>query len=147
MYSRNETLRAMGRMMARYAQGTVTEMESDEVIQSAPLLKPWTAGTFDKPVAHEKDEVRTDENQPWRCVQAHTHYGEDRWNPAASRALWAPYHAKTQPNALPYVAPTNAEDAYNTGEWMIWTDGLAYMCKDDATVYGPDVLPGAWEVV
>lgn len=32
------------------------------------------------------------------------------------------------------------------GEYMRWTDGQIYRCKADATVHGPDVLPGAWEL-
>lgn len=31
-----------------------------------------------------------------------------------------------------------AHDAYQTGEWMIWTDGKPYRCTQNATVWGPD---------
>lgn len=30
---------------------------------------------------------------------------------------------------------------------MIWADELTYKCLADATVHGPDVLPGSWEVI
>jgi len=90
--------------------------------------------------------LNPDENQPWRCVLAHTHYGEPGWNPAAMRSLWAPYHATKREYALAWVAPTNATDAYNEGEWMVWTDGLAYRALRNAVDRGPDVLPDAWEV-
>ena len=146
MYSTNETMRAIGRVMARYAQDTAATMDADGVIEAAPLMKPWKAGSMTEPVAYKAGDVRTDENQPWKCSQAHTHYGETGWNPAAARALWAPYHAKRKEYALPYVAPTHAQDAYYTGEWMIWTDGLAYMAKRDAVDRGPDVLPDDWAV-
>ena len=146
MYSRNETLRAIGRMMARYAQANAQELDADGVIEAAPLLKPWKAGTAAQPVRYEAGEVRTDENQPWKCILAHAHSGEPGWNPVLSRALWAPYHAAKQEYALPWVQPTNATDAYNTGEWMIWTDGLSYRALRDAVDRGPDVLADAWEV-
>lgn len=146
MYSNSETFRAIGRVMARYAQDHAPDADADGVIEAAPLLKPWTAGSMEAPVSYAAGDVRTDENQPWKCVQAHTHHGEPGWNPAAMRALWAPYHATKKEYALPWVQPTNATDAYNTGEWMIWTDGLAYMALSNALVYGPDVLPDAWEV-
>lgn len=148
MYSTNETMRAIGRVMARYAQDTVGAMDADGVIEAAPLMKPWQAGSTGTPVSYAVGDVRTDENQPWKCVQAHTHYGETGWNPAASsaRALWSPYHATRQDYALPYVAPTNATDAYNEGEWMVWTDGLYYRCIGNAVVRDPGVLPSAWEV-
>lgn len=148
MYSNSETFRAIGRVMARYAQDHAATMDADGVIESAPLQKVWKPGTMTEPVTHERGDIRTDENKPWKCIKAHTHHGEDGWNPAATsaRALWAPYHATRREYALPYVPPSNAEDAYNTGEWMIWTDGLRYMAKGDAVVFGPDVLPDAWEV-
>lgn len=146
MYSTNETMRAIGRMMARYAQDQATEMDADSVIEASPLMKPWKAGSMAEPVSYAVGDVRTDENQPWKCVQAHMHHGEPGWNPAAMRSLWAPYHATRRDYALPYVAPTNATDAYNTDEWMIWTDGMAYKALRDAVDRGPDVLPDAWEV-
>ena len=145
MYSMNETIRAIGRVMARYAHDHAPGAAADGVIEAAPLLKPWAAGSMEAPVSYETGDVRTDENQPWKCVQAHTHHGEPGWNPAAMRALWAPYHATKKEYALPWVQPTNATDAYNTGEWMIWTDGLAYKALSNSLVYGPDVLPDAWD--
>ena len=146
MYSRDDKYHAIGMMMARYAQDHSATMDADGVIESAPLQKVWKPGTMTAPVTYERGDIRTDENQPWKCNQTHTHHGEDGWNPAANRALWSPYHAKTARNALPYVPPTNAEDAYNTGEWMIWTDGMRYMANSDAVTYGPDILPDTWEV-
>ena len=146
MYSNSDTFRAIGRVMARYAQDHAPDADADGVIEAAPLLKPWATGSMEAPVSYAAGDVRTDENQPWKCVQAHTHHGEPGWNPAAMRALWAPYHATKKEYALPWVQPTNATDAYNTGEWMIWTDRLSYKALSNALVYGPDVLPDAWEV-
>lgn len=147
-YSTTEKARAIGRLLARYAQEGVNSADADGVIESAPLLKPWQAGTMEKPITNNAGDVRTDEGQPWKCSQTHTHRGETGWNPAAptARSLWVPYHAKRVDYALPYVQPTHKEDSYNTGEWMIWKDGLRYMANRDAVTYGPDILPDAWEV-
>lgn len=147
-YSNADMARAVGLTMARFAQSSAETADADGVIESAPLLAVWKAGTMETPVTYAAGDIRTDENQPWKCSQAHTHHGEEGWNPAAhtARALWAPYHAKSAENALPYVAPTHAEDAYCAGEWMIWTDSMRYRAKQDAVTYGPDVLPDAWEV-
>ena len=144
MYGTNETLRAMGRMMARYAQSQA--FDADGMIEAAPLLKPWKAGTRENPMAYIENDVRTMDNQPWRCVQAHVHYGEPGWDPASARALWSPYHATKREYALPFVSPTQAQDAYQTGEWMLWTDGKRYLAKRDGVDRGPDVLSDAWEV-
>ena len=143
MYERNEMLRAMGRMMARYAQGQ--EFDADGAIEASPLLKVWKAGTMEMPVSYIEGDVRTFSGQPWKCAQAHVHYGEEGWDPMSARALWAPYHATKKEYALPYVQPTGAQDAYNTGEWMVWTDGKAYQALRDAVVHGPDTLKDAWK--
>lgn len=146
MYNRNEVLRAIGRVMTRYAQEKVNDYDADGVIGAAPLLKPWTAGTAETPISYIVGDVRTCEGQPWRCSQAHVHYGEAGWEPVSSRALWVPYHATRPEYALPYVIPTHAQDSYQTGEWMIWTDGQKYQALRDAVDRGPDELPEAWEV-
>ena len=143
MYERNEMLRAMGRMAARYAQAQT--FDADGTIEAAPLLKEWKAGTADMPVSYIAGDVRTFDGQPWKCAQAHVHYGEDGWDPSGARALWTPYHATKKEYALPYVQPLSAADAYNTGEWMVWTDGKVYQALRNAVVHGPDVLAEAWQ--
>lgn len=47
----------------------------------------------------------------------------------------------------PYVQPTGAHDAYNTGDKMTYTDGKKYICKIDGCVWGPDVYPQGWDLV
>lgn len=145
MYNLNDTLRAIGRVMARYAQEKATSLETDEIIEASPLLKKWVAGTMDKPVSHEAGDVKTYENQPWKCAIAHTHHGEDGWDPVSSRTLWAPYHAKRKDYALPYVQPTAAHDAYQNGEWMVFIDGITYECVGNDVVHDPTVYPQGWK--
>ena len=45
----------------------------------------------------------------------------------------------------PYVQPTGAHDAYNTGN-KITHAGKRYVCKMDGCVWPPDVYPSAWEL-
>ncbi|MFR8332122.1 MAG: hypothetical protein ACLU9S_06985 [Oscillospiraceae bacterium] len=45
-----------------------------------------------------------------------------------------------------YVAPTGAHDAYQADEYMRWTNGGLYLCKQDNTVWSPAELPEAWEL-
>ena len=47
----------------------------------------------------------------------------------------------------PYVQPTGAHDAYNTGDKMTYTDGNKYICQMDGCVWGPDVYPNGWKKV
>ena len=140
------TMRAIGMMVARLARTAAPESNANEVIDLAPLLEPWRAGTNDAPVSYAAGDVRTYSGQPWKCAQAHTHRGEPGWEPGTAASLWAAYHATDAAHALPWIAPTGAHDAYQTGEWMIWTDGNTYRCTQNATVWGPDELPSAWKV-
>lgn len=142
------TMRAVGMMVARLARGRAVEagVAANEVIDLAPLLEPWRAGSTGNPVVYAAGDVRTYSGQPWKCAQGHTHSGEPGWEPGTAASLWAAYHATDAANALPWQAPTGAHDAYQTGEWMIWTDGKPYRCTQNATVWGPDEMPGAWEV-
>lgn len=47
----------------------------------------------------------------------------------------------------PYVQPSGAHDAYNTGDKMTYTDGDKYICQMDGCVWGPDVYPNGWKKV
>lgn len=143
-----KTMRAIGMMVARQARGRAVEdgAAANEIIDLAPLLEPWRAGTSESPVAYTAGDVRTHASQPWKCAQAHTHSGEPGWEPGSDASLWAAYHATDAEHALPWQAPTGAHDAYNAGEWMIYTDGQTYRCTQDGTVWGPDQTPACWEV-
>lgn len=48
-----------------------------------------------------------------------------------------------------WAQPTGAHDAYSTGAKMTYTDGKKYTCiapEGYAVSYGPDILPGYWQV-
>lgn len=135
-----KALEAMARWAAREARAAAPTAPADDVIADMALLQEWQPGPY------TIGDVRTHGGQPWRCCQGHDSAGNDAWAPGAAPALWAPYHATSARWALPWVAPTGAHDAYQAGECMLWTDGQIYRCLADATVHGPDALPGAWEV-
>ena len=138
MYTVNDTLRAVGRMMARLAQERAGDADADGVIEMSALLKPWQAGE-----SLQTGDVRVFDRQPYKCLQAHT--SQEGWQPGAAPSLWGPYHARKRAYALPYQPPTHAGETYNTGEWMIWKDGTAYRALRDAVDRGPDELPDSWE--
>lgn len=135
------TMRAIGAILGKTAQSLAQAADAvaNDIIDMSPLLKRWKEG------AYSIGDVRVDDGYPYRCIQAHDSTGNPLWRPKDTPALWSPYHGTDALHALPYVAPTHAGDAYNTGEWMIWTSDRKYRCKQDATVHGPDVLPDAWE--
>lgn len=141
MDSTFNALAAALRRIKREAIAAAPTAAPDDVIADAPLLQQWVPGNY------TAGNVRVQDGYPYKCCQAHDSSNNPDWDPVTQRALWAPYHATTAKWALPYVAPTGAHDAYQTGEYMIWTDGQIYRCNTDNTVWGPDTLPGAWEVV
>lgn len=136
-----DKLYAVGMMAARQARARAKENDvaANEVIDYAVLLKEWVTG------AYKIGDVVSYQGYPYKCIQAHDSTGNDGWYPSAVPALFAPYHGTDAKHALPYVAPTHAGDAYQTGEWMIWTDGVKYKCLQNACVHAPDVLASAWE--
>lgn len=139
------TMRAIGRLIARQARKQAPEAAANDVIDLGPLLEPWESGTAESPIDYAVGDVRTYNNQPWKCVQAHTHHGEPGWEPGAV-SMWGAYHATDAHHALPWVKPTGAHDMYKAGEYMIWTDGNKYKCVQD-TAYSPEEYNQAWEVV
>ena len=108
-----------------------------EINENMLVLRKW------KPGPYVVGDVRLYEGIPYKCVQAHDSTGNDAWNPAATPALWMQYHGTSKQTARPWLAPTGAHDMYKAGEWMIWTDGLAYPCRVD-TVYSPADYAAAW---
>lgn len=133
--------RAMGWLLARLAQSIASDTTSavNDVIDVAPLMPVWSMGVW------EKDSVLTYNDIPYRVLQQHDSTGNPSWTPDATPALFAPLHATDAAHALPYCAPTHAGDAYNAGEYVIYGEDV-YLCKQDATVWSPDVLPSAWEL-
>ena len=112
-----------------------------QIVACDGLVEPWAPGVF------AAGDVRSYGNQICRCIQGHDSTNNPDWTPTNARALWVPYHTTDPEKARPYIAPTMADDAYNKGECMIWTDENIYRCQQDATVHGPDTLPNAWEQV
>ena len=141
MDSTFNALAAALRRIKREAIAAAPTAAADDVIADAALLRPWTPGDY------AAGDVRVQDGYPYKCCQAHDSTEHPDWDPATNLALWVPYHAKSPKWALPYVAPTGAHDAYQGGEYMVWTDGQIYRCNTDNTVWGPDTLPDVWEVV
>lgn len=140
-YNDTTTMRAIGMLMARQARALAEKEDTpaNDVIDLCPLLRAW------KPGVHAAGDVVAYEGAPYRCAQEHDSTATPDWTPESTPALWSPYHATDAAHALPYRAPTGAQDAYLRDEWMRWTDGQAYRCTAVSTVWGPDVRPEDWE--
>lgn len=132
-------LSAIVRLARLNLQQQAATMGATQFISCAALLPAWQPGPY------TTGQAVNHNGQPWRCLQDHDSTGNDTWSPGAAPSLWGAYHSTTAKWALPWVAPTGAHDAYQAGEYMIWTDGQTYRCTTDNTVHSPDVLPQSWE--
>lgn len=111
-----------------------------EINDNMCAIRPW------KPGAYVVGDVRMYYGIPYKCVQGHDSTVTTDWTPEDAPALWMQYHGTTVDTACPWIAPTGAHDTYRAGEYMIWTDGKIYRCKQD-TVYSPNDYARAWEMV
>lgn len=116
------------------------DMTADEIIRSRVLCPAWAPGS------HSAGDVYSAKDQIWQCIQNYDNavYPDVKPENAAWRTFHKPYHGTTKETALPWVEPTGAHDMYLTGEYMIWTDGLAYRCLS-STAYSPADYATAWE--
>lgn len=142
--TRAETLAAVSfaRMMLPSVQSS---MGADDTITVAALYNEWTEGSY------KVGDIRLawygGTHQPWKCRQEHdtTTYPDIAPDGSAWRTFWIPFHGATPETAQDWIAPSGAHDQYETGEYMIWTDGNTYLCKQ-ATVYTPEEYAQAWKL-
>lgn len=142
--TRAETLAAVS--FARMILPTMqSSMSADDTIVVAALYAEWTEG------AYQVGDIRLawyrGAHQPWKCRQEHdtTTYPDITPDGSAWRTFWIPFHGTTPETAQAWVAPSGAHDQYEAGEYMVWTDGNTYLCKQ-ATVYTPEEYAQAWEL-
>lgn len=95
---------------------------------------------------HEVGEVAThpETGYPYECMTAYDGSVQQDWT-IDNRTLWKPWHSRKKEYALPWESPTGAHDMYKAGEYIVWTDGLIYRCKED-TNFSPSEYAQAWEI-
>lgn len=131
--------------LIRYTQGKISEelkIADDKTIaiSCSALFQAWNQGDF------AEGDIRTDPETgyPYSCITPHNSLLNPDWT-IKNRTLWAPFHSRSKKWALPWEQPTGAHDIYKSGDYMIWTDGFTYLCKED-TNFSPDEYPSAWEI-
>ena len=66
---------------------------------------------------------------------------QNEWHPSTVPALFT--RVAFPDEILPWVQPTGAQDAYNTGDKVTYT-GNIWESTVDANVFAPGVVPGQW---
>lgn len=112
----------------------------DQKIRASGLYEDWAPGN------HTAGEVYNTPDQTWECFQNYDNavYPDIKPGEAAWFTFNRPLHGKTKETARPWVRPMGAHDMYHAGEWMIYTDGMTYLCKQD-TNFSPEEYAAAWE--
>lgn len=115
--------------------------DDDKRIRASGLYDDWSPGS------HTVGEIFNADGQTWECFQAYDNavYPDIAPGNSAWFTFNRPLHGKSKETARPWVAPMGAHDIYHTGEYMIWTDGTVYRCKQD-TNFSPTDYASAWEI-
>lgn len=87
------------------------------------------------------------DGQVYKLGIQHNANGQPDWTPDKAVSLWDICRTTDPAKAKPYFPPQGTRGLYNTGEVMVWTDGLVYRSKRDNNDRTPDVMPDWWEVV
>ena len=136
-----DALTAAIRMARMQFADQSADMSADNVIRCAAL-----ADKLDTSKSYTTGRVILVDGYPYKCRQDIdlAQYTDVRPSLPAWPTFFVPYHGTTPATALPWVAPTCAEDMYKAGEYMIWTDGTTKKCIQD-TAYSPNDYAAAWE--
>lgn len=113
----------------------------DKRIRASGLYEEWLEGEY------QVGDIRNNGGQTWECFQAHDNatYPDIKPDNPAWFTFWRPLHGTSPETARPFVPVMGAHDMYRAGEYMVYTDGKTYRCKQD-TNFSPEDYPAAWEV-
>lgn len=115
-----------------------SQTTDEEVLENSDFFDYWEVG-----VDYTANMiVNTFENQLYRCVQNHT--SQESWHPSLVPAIFTPI---APPNTIPqWVQPTGAQDAYNTGDLVLFEDNT-YESLIDANTWSPTAYPAGWLLI
>lgn len=124
----------LGRIEVLFARGQLTEEESAELLEMA-------REHADMAVAYPELSAMVTELEVWRRDV------DERLKALEGTGEPEPPEEDEYPA---WHTPTDAHDAYYKDDKMTYTDGKKYVCvapEGYGVTYGPDVLPGMWELV
>ena len=131
-----EQARDLRKLIQEYAEKAE---DKTLVIATSNYFEEWKQGSY------VVGDVRTSNGKPYECIMSHDSTNNPTWD-ISVRTFGKPYHSRKKEFALPWEAPTGSHDMYKVGEYMIFTDGLTYLCKSD-TNYSPTDYAQAWQLV
>lgn len=138
----NEVLESL----IRYAQGKLLAELAESGDKTEGIACRGLIPMYEQNRQYEVGDVRTHPvtGYPRECILAYDGSVQPDWT-IDTATIWKPWHSRKPEYALPWEAPTGAHDIYKSGEYMIWTDGYTYLCKED-TNFSPEDYPQAWGI-
>lgn len=122
------------------ALSILTDEQAEVIINAFP---EWRCG-----VAYQLNERIRYNGVLYKVIQAHTSQAD--WTPDVAVSLFvrlSPESEDDDPTTIPeWVQPTGAEDAYNTGDRVMF-DGVVYESLVDGNVWSPADYPAGWQTV
>lgn len=130
----------------RYARGKLLAELAETDDKTEGIACRGLIPVYEQNHTYEVGDVRLHPTTgyPKECIMDYDGTVQQDWT-IDTTTLWKPWHSRKKEYALPWEAPTGAHDMYKSGEYMIWTDGYTYLCKED-TNFSPEDYPQAWEV-
>ena len=131
--------------LVRYARGKLMDDMKSTDDKTEGIACRGLIPVYEQNHAYEVGDVRTHPvtGTPKECITAYDGSVQPDWT-IDTATLWKPWHSRKKEYALPWEQPTGAHDMYKAGEYMIWTDGKTYRCKQD-TNFSPTEYAQAWE--
>ena len=128
-----------------------TLSDAEDRLHVSVLYGDWVEGKYevgDIYNTHSRGTLGSEWEQTWECFQAYDNatYPDIVPGNAAWYTFNRPLHGKSVETTRPFVPVQGAHDMYRAGEYMVFTDGKIYRCKQD-TNFSPTDYAAAWEVV
>ena len=115
----------------------VDELSKEELLDMIDLYENYEVGKF-----YKIDDIFKHENKLYKVIQEHT--SQEDWIPSELPAL---YLNMMPENVIPeWVQPTGVQDAYNTGDKVIY-EGKVYESIIDGNTWSPLDYPQGWKLI
>ena len=125
--------RAKAKQLRQLIERIAVTLDDETALTGVELFPMWAIGR-----AYAVGDRVQHGGTLYKCVQAHTSQAD--WTPDATPALWVVVSIDEYPE---WVQPTEAHDAYNTGDKVRY-NGKHYVCTIDGNAYAPDVY--GWKI-
>lgn len=112
-------------------------IRAEQLTDLATVYPQWRPGH-----AYAVNDVVVKDSTLYRIVQAHTSQAD--WLPDATPALYTAYTPPGQ--VAEWVQPTGAQDAYNTGDRVLF-NGSTYESLINANTWSPTAYPAGWQLI